>query len=434
MATYPESAGGTAFVSTITGFAGFLDTLDNALISANNLNRRMGLLFIDLSHVNMLNTRVGYRKVSEILDGVHSILSDIKRPSDLLERIDENRFALILPDIKFPAVVDLAVNKVHENLDGLRGLTGLETTIYPKTGVALYPDHGKTAEELLLEADTAAQAAHISGSSVMRAGSDECQKINQIKMIESEFEAAFMSSEFELFYQPKVDIANREIYGAEALIRWKHKDLGKINPELLVQVIERGPLLQDITLWTLNTALNQSNAMREKCPGFKVAVNLSPGLLASPDLVALVLQSLKTWDTPHDCLILEVTETAMIADHVAAIENLRKLSEAGIILSIDDFGTGYSSYSYLQHFPVNELKIDKSFIQTLLTDASSEKLVSSMIALGKDFGVSVLAEGIESVEVLDRLVDLGCEYGQGFLIARPLPIDEMIAWLDKPDW
>ncbi|MDH5514309.1 MAG: diguanylate cyclase, partial [Gammaproteobacteria bacterium] len=157
MATYPESAGGTAFVSTITGCAGFLDTLDNALISANNLNRRMGLLFIDLSHVNMLNTRVGYRKVSEILDGVHSILSDIKRPSDLLERIDENRFALILSDIKFPAVVDLAVNKVHENLDGLRGLTGLETTIYPKTGVALYPDHGKTAEELLLEADTAAQ-------------------------------------------------------------------------------------------------------------------------------------------------------------------------------------------------------------------------------------------------------------------------------------
>jgi EAL domain-containing protein (putative c-di-GMP-specific phosphodiesterase class I) len=133
-------------------------------------------------------------------------------------------------------------------------------------------------------------------------------------------------------------------------------------------------------------------------------------------------------------LILEVTETAMIADHTAAIENLRKLSEAGIILSIDDFGTGYSSYSYLQQFPVNELKIDKSFIQSLLTDASSEKLVSSMIALAKDFGVSVLAEGIETVEVLNRLVELGCGYGQGYLIARPLPVDEMITWMDKPDW
>lgn len=433
MPTYPETAS-TESVSTITGCAGFLDTLDNALISANNLNRRMGLLFIDLSHVNMLNTRIGYRKVSEILDGVHSILSDIKRPSDLLERIDENRFALILPDIKFPAAVDLAVNKVHESLDGLRGLTGLETTIYPKTGIALYPEHGKTAEELLLEADTAAQAAHISGSDVMRAGSDECQKINQSKLIESEFESAFMNSEFELHYQPKVDIASREIYGAEALIRWKHRDLGSVNPELLIQVIERGPLLQEITLWTLNTALNQSRSMREKCPGFKIAVNLSPGLLASPDLVDLVLQSLKTWETPHDSLILEVTETAMIADHVAAIENLQKLSEAGIILSIDDFGTGYSSYSYLQQFPVNELKIDKSFIQSLLTDASSEKLVSSMIALAKDFGVSVLAEGIETVEVLNRLVELGCEYGQGYLIARPLPVDEMTTWLDKPDW
>ena len=433
MPIHPETASTTS-VSVITGCAGFLDTLDNALISANNLNRRMGLLFIDLSHVNMLNTRIGYRKVSEVLDSVHSILADIKRPSDLLERIDENRFALILPDIKFPAVIDLAVNKVHESLDGLRGLTGLETTIYPKTGIALYPEHGKSAEELLLEADTAAQAAHISGSNVMHAGSDECLKINQSKLIESDFESAFMNSEFELYYQPKVDIASREIYGAEALIRWKHKDLGKVNPELLVQVIERGPLLQDVTLWTLNTALNQSSVMREKFPGFKIAVNLSPGLLSSPDLVELVLQSLKTWEVPHDSLILEVTETAMIADHKAAIENLQKLSDAGIMMSIDDFGTGYSSYSYLQQFPVNELKIDKSFIQSLLTETSSEKLVGSMIALGKDFGLSVLAEGIETVEVLDRLVELGCEYGQGYLIAKPMPIEDMTEWLDKPDW
>jgi diguanylate cyclase (GGDEF)-like protein len=433
MPIYPEAAT-TATVSTITGCAGFLDTLDNALISASNLNRRMGILFIDLSHVNMLTTRLGYRKVSEILDGVHSILADIKRPSDLLERIDETRFALILPDIKFPAVIDLAVNKVHESLDGLRSLTGLETTIYPKTGIALYPEHGKSAEELLLEADTAAQAAHISGTHVMRAGSDECQKINQSKLIESEFESAFMNSEFELHYQPKVAIASREIYGAEALIRWKHKDLGSINPEMLVQVIERGPLLQDVTLWTLNTALNQSNAMRKKYPGFKIAVNLSPGLLTSPDLVELVLQSLKTWEVPHDSLILEVTETAMIADQASAIDNLQKLSEAGVIMSIDDFGTGYSSYSYLQQFPVNELKIDKSFIQSLLTDASSEKLVGSMITLGKDFGLGVLAEGIETVEVLDRLVELGCEYGQGYLISRPMPIEDMIKWLDKPDW
>ena len=243
-----------------------------------------------------------------------------------------------------------------------------------------------------------------------------------------------MQSGFELYYQPKVNLVSHQLYGAEALLRWNHPKHGFISPDLLVPLIEKSHLLQEITLWILNTALHQSKLMRERSPGFRIAVNLSPDLLASPDLVELVTRALRIWNTEPQLLILEVTETSMMVNQEVAEKNLQQLSEVGVLLSIDDFGTGYSSYSYLQKLPVQELKIDMSFITDLLVDNNSECLVRSMINLGRDFGINVLAEGIETPEVMEQLVNMGCQYGQGYLIAKPMTVAKMLEWIDSSGW
>jgi EAL domain-containing protein (putative c-di-GMP-specific phosphodiesterase class I) len=331
-------------------------------------------------------------------------------------------------------MADLAATKIIESLDGLRKLTRMHTSIHPTIGIALFPEHGHSAEDLLMEAENILQAAHQANTRVMHAGGTRSQEITRNKVLETELEAAFMNSQFELYYQPKVNLQTHQIYGAEALIRWQHPEHGFISPAIMIPITEKSRLLQEITMWILNTALNQSRMMRARSPDFRIAVNISPQLLGSPELVELVSRALRIWDIDPRMLILEITETSIMVNEEVAQQNLRQLSTAGVMLSIDDFGTGYSSYSYLQQLPIQEMKIDKSFITTLLTETNNERLVRSMITLGKDLGIKVLAEGIETEETQQKLIDMGCQYGQGFLISRPIPANEMLAWLDTTDW
>lgn len=417
-------------VASTPGYVDFLDSLDEAIASSDSQARSLALLVVDLSRIEMLVQRLGHRKICQILDDVNTRLLEIKRPSDILSRINEYRFALIIPDLKFPEMADLAANRIIESLDGLRSLTGVETKIHPKTGVALFPKHGQSADELLLAAETAAQGTYSTDAWVIHAGSPDHKKILKSKLYEAELESAYMKSGFELFYQPKISLKTCELYGAEALIRWNHPEYGSVSPDLLVPLIEKSHLLQEITLWILNTALNQSMLMRKQFPDFKVAVNLTPELLASPDLVDLVTRALRIWNADPALLILEVTETSTMVNFEISQQNLLELSEMGILLSIDDFGTGYSSYSYLQKLPINELKIDRTFVTNLLEGKNNKILVQSMINLGRDLGINVLAEGIETMEVMQCLADMGCGYGQGFHIAKPMPADAMLQWID----
>jgi EAL domain-containing protein (putative c-di-GMP-specific phosphodiesterase class I)/GGDEF domain-containing protein len=416
------------------GYISLLDTLESVIASCISKDRRMALLMIDLSHIEILIPVLGYRKISQILDAVQTELLEIKKATDILSRVNEYCFSLIIPDLKFETMVELASIKIVENLNGLRYLTGMETNIQTRTGAALFPKHGHTAEQILLGADTAVQGLADSNTSIVTAGSADHERIQQCKMLEAELEPSFMQSRFEMFYQPKVDLVSRQLYGAEALIRWNHPKNGQVSPELLIPILERNQLLQEITLWILNTALHQSILMRKKSPDFRIAVNLSPSLLASPDLVDLVKRALRIWDTDPQLLILEVTETSMMVNHAIAHKNLQQLNELGVLLSIDDFGTGYSSYAYLQQLPVQELKIDRSFITDLLVNKKNECLVRSMIHLGRDLGINVLAEGIETAEVIEHLANIGCQYGQGFYIAKPMPVAKMLEWINSSGW
>lgn len=417
-----------------SGYVNLLETLDRHIADCDAHGRHVGLLLIDMSRIDMLYPSLGYKKVSQILDSLQTSLLEIKRQTDSLLRLNEHRFALIIADLKFPGMAELAANRIHNAIDGLHSLTGMDAAIHPATGAALFPENGRNAETLLLEADAAVQTARRTNEPLVYAGSTQNIQINRSRSLEACLEPAFKDCQFELHYQPKVNLVTRQILGAEALLRWNHPAYGMILPEIFIPVVENSTLLPDITLWALNTALRQSMTIRARSPDFRTAVNLSPRLLDQPDLVDLVTRALQTWDTDPQSLILEVTETSMMVNHEISQQNLQKLSESGVTLSIDDFGTGYSSYSYLQQLPVQEMKIDQSFVREILSNSNSERLIRSMINLGNDMGINVLVEGIETPEEMARLRELGCVYGQGFLIGKPMPFDEMLEWIETSEW
>ncbi|MBT8116187.1 MAG: EAL domain-containing protein, partial [Gammaproteobacteria bacterium] len=282
--TSPDS---TAAPADRQGYGGLLDKLDIVLSGQRDRDGQIALLLIDLSATEMLVPAIGYRKICEILDAVHRQLEDIKRPQDILSRVDDHHFGLIISNLKFAAMADLAANKIIESLDGLRGLTGMHTSIQPTIGIVLFPEHGQSAEDLLMEAENTVQAAHQANMRIMHAGGSHNQLITRNKVLEAELESAFMNSQFELYYQPKVNLQTHQQYGAESLIRWQHPEHGFISPDIMIPIIEKSRLLQEITLWILNTALNQSRLMREHSPDFRIAVNISPQLLDSPELVEL---------------------------------------------------------------------------------------------------------------------------------------------------
>jgi EAL domain-containing protein (putative c-di-GMP-specific phosphodiesterase class I) len=377
---------------------------------------------------------LGYRKIAEILGNVHETLETTIRKKDRLTRVGEHKFGIVFPDIEFPEIVMLAANKIRAGLDGLRGKSGLTTSIRVRTAAALYPDHGRAGESVLLKADAALKTDQEPDAGFIFDETNRFDDYKLSRLLESELETALKQSQFEIHYQPKVNLATRKLCGAEALLRWNHPRLGLVFPDAFIPLVESSPLLEEITLWILGAALNQSSTMRQRCPEFRIAVNISPGLLIRQGFHELVTRALRIWETRPDMLILEITETAMMSDRQATKENLRKLIEAGVPLSIDDFGTGYSSFSYLQRLPVKELKIDKSFVMNLACDESSEKIIKSVVHLAREFDIDVLAEGIETTEVLDKLLGMGCGYGQGYYIAKPMPASMMVDWMEVSGW
>jgi EAL domain-containing protein (putative c-di-GMP-specific phosphodiesterase class I)/GGDEF domain-containing protein len=422
---FPEQGARTSDYSSL------LDKLERVLEDCKAKASPFALLVVDLSRITTLIPVLGYRKTEQVFIAIEARLMDIKRPADILVRVTDFRFALIIPDLKFASMAELAANKITESLHGLHEFTGLDTTINPGTGIALFPEHAETAEELLLEAETSTQIALERNIHTMVAGGDNSKQIHLSRQIGADLESAFRKSELELYYQPQISLGSGQLRGAEALIRWQHPEFGFVSPDILIPIIEKSHLMSKITLWILNTALNQANSMRRQSPDFRIAVNLSPGLLNDPDLVELVERSLRIWNTRPEHLILEVTETSMMQNLENSLRTLQRLNEIGVLLSIDDFGTGYSSFSYLQQLPVHELKIDRSFITDMPTDNNGERVVSAMIKLGKEFGMDVLAEGIETHEVYQCLVEMDCEYGQGFHIARPMPYRTMLLWINS---
>ena len=429
------TSGNSRLMDTSTGMArraDFIAALDEALHEHQQQDTTLAVVLLNIKGFRTINSIYGYSAADRILQQMADRIESVRRQQDLAGHIGVDEFAVALLNLKSPHLAELAANKIITSL-GEICLDDIPIDIKLHAGIAVFPEHGSTSDALLQQADRAIYTARETYQDYQMADSSLQPDASNSGLVR-ELEHAITKSELELYYQPKVDLQHKRLYGAEALIRWNSPDRGFIGPDEFIPLAEDNGLIFPLTLWSLNTALRQSVEIRRLWPDFRMAVNLSASTLAEIELIELVKRALRTWDTKPDRLMIEVTESAVMKNPEASIETLRGLRELGVRLSIDDFGTGYSSFGYLKQLPVHELKIDQSFVKGMASDVNDGRIVQTMINLGENFELSVIAEGIEDEETLYQLTSMGCNHGQGYYIGRPMDREKFMDWVRDSEW
>lgn len=392
-----------------------------------------GVLLIDLDRFKEVNDGLGHDAGDRLLVVIAQRLSAFLPSDATVARLGGDEFAALLPDI--PGGKDAARRLVEELAAELaRPVTVEEAMLTPDVsiGLALAGPHADTSD-LLRQADTAMYAAKTTDGTIALydPDMDRGRLENLALLADLRVTLRDHPEELAVYYQPKIDLQTRRVVSAEALVRWNHATLGVLSPDRFIPLAETTGLIEQFTPVVLAAALAQCRRWRDDGHDISVAVNLSARNVGNPRLPERVAQALAHARVPASSLILEITESSIIADPVQTLQVLHALADLGVTISLDDFGTGYSSLSYLQRLPVREVKIDRSFVQGLTGDdpRPSRALIASIASLGASLGLRVVAEGVETASVLDELSDLGCDIGQGYHIARPVPHDAFSRWL-----
>jgi EAL domain-containing protein (putative c-di-GMP-specific phosphodiesterase class I) len=296
-------------------------------------------------------------------------------------------------------------------------------------GVSVHPDHGNDAEELLQRADLATQSAKQLATPLQVFNPNLESKSTHRLGLAADLRRAIEAGEIEVYFQPKVALPDRRIVGVESLARWEHPAYGEVSPTDFVAVAEHTGQLCRLTDIVLRDALRRCRGWLEAGHPLSVAVNLSPRTLIDPTFPQRLFDLLDEYGVPPHLLTLEIKEDTMVGEPDRPLPTLNRISESGVRLAVDDFGTGYSSLSYLRRLPVHEVKIDRTFVQGMATDAGDLAIVRAVVGLARHFGLVVVAEGVESELTVSLLEELGCDVGQGFLFSRPLPFERFEAWL-----
>jgi EAL domain-containing protein (putative c-di-GMP-specific phosphodiesterase class I) len=313
-------------------------------------------------------------------------------------------------------------------------LEGQSLHVGASIGIALFPEHGKDAMTLMRQADVAMYVAkrNTRGFAIYDPATDEHNPRNLALL--GELRTAIDLDELVLYFQPKVDLKVGRIAGVEALVRWQHPRHGLMFPDEFVPLAEQTGLIKPLTMWVLKDALRQHALWRQAGIDLEIAVNLSVRNLQDARLPERVAKILEGVSKPNDRLWLEITETDIMADPERAHAVLANLDDMNVMLSIDDFGTGYSSLAYLRQLPVREIKIDKSFVMAMHGSENDAVIVHSIVDLAHNIGLQVIAEGIEDEPTYRRLLELGCDMGQGYYFSKPIPADEFLRWLSESRW
>jgi len=413
---------------------GLLEQIDRQLPLARSQQERVALLVFNLHRFREINMTHGHAAGDAVLEEVAERVCSMLRPCDALFHVGNDEFAVLLTALKSPQVASLATRKILECIDSEYRLPDAVLTVSAVAGGAVFPDHAGDRDGLLRGADTALQLAREQERDFLIYDASLVAREQQLSSLKGNLRKALDNNDLMLYYQPQIDLQRGQLSGCEALVRWNHAEQGWIRPDVFIPVAEKSDLIDTLTYWSVNVALREWLQFCPQCCNGAIAVNLSARLLRSAEVVDLVNRALNIWGAEPGALILEVTESAMMSDPDAALRVLTQLHEMGVTLSIDDFGTGYSSLAYLQKLPVSELKIDRSFVQHMADRPQDRKIVRSIIDLAHNLDMRVVAEGIEDQRSLDMLVSMGCDYGQGFYIARPMPAGHLEDWLNKAPW
>ena len=404
-----------------------LERLQDAIHTAKQQHRALALLHLNIGRFREINQILGYRAGDQLLQLLAQRLTRTLKENEVLARVGESEFALLLPSGGADYAIQVAQQLIRALHDPVE-VAGLMVDSRASIGIALYPGHATEADMLLRRANVATHyASPARGGYALYTGSEEQECTRRLSLM-GDLRRAIEQNELLLYCQPKVDIASRRVCGAESLVRWQHPVHGMLPTMEFIKLAEHAGLITPLTNWMLDAAFSQSYVWHEAGLEQPLSVNLSAHDLYHPLLIDRIQGLFSTWGIRPELIQFELTESTLMEDPVCALDTLTKLKKFGTRLFIDDFGTGYSSLSYLQKLPVDSIKIDQSFVMPMVASNDSAVIVRTAIELGHNLDLEVVAEGVDSQAVWDRLATLGCDVAQGYLVSMPMPAEQFSKW------
>ena len=409
------------------------DRLNQAMALAHRHRQKLALLFLDVDRFKHINDSLGHGVGDRLLQSVAKRLLSCVRSSDTVSRQGGDEFVVLLSEVTQARDSATCANKMLAALGAPHQIDAHELHITASIGIVTYPDDGRDAETLMKHADFAMYHAKDAGRNNYQFFKPEMNvRAIERQYLENSLRQALERNEFELHYQPKIDLETKAMMGVEALIRWRHPQRGLVPPDQFIPIAEECGFIVPIGRWVLREACRQTKTWQDAgLTPLRVAVNISAVELRAKDFVAGVGAILAETGLDPSCLELELTETFLMQDATSTGDVLRGLKDMGVQLALDDFGTGYSSLSYLKRFPIDTVKIDQSFVRDVTTDADDASIVSAVISMADSLHMRVVAEGVETREQLAFLKERGCAFGQGFYFNRPMIADEFSQLLEK---
>ena len=408
----------------------FNQQLEHALDKAERNNSNMALLYIDVDNFKYINDSYGHATGDKVLVSVAETLKNSIRESDCLGRLGGDEFVVLLEDIEEPIEVNQIAQKVLSEINANLNISKYNSSI--SVGISMYPDDAQNQADMLRNADTAMYAAKTSGKNKFHFYQPELTaNIKQQVELVNELKRAIRNEEFVLHYQPIFRSSDLSIHGVEALIRWQHPEKGLLSPYHFISTAEKQGLIGDITTWVLKKAcIDAKNWLDTGIDLHRISINLSVEDIQA-NFHQTVEKLLTETGLSPDNLQFEITETLLMEHGLGVVDELQKIRDLGIMVAIDDFGTGYSSLNQLKNLPVDKLKIDRSFIKDIPNDQDDITLTKMILSMSHHLSLSAVAEGVETEEQAEFLINHGCEYLQGYLYAKPMPEQELLALIHE---
>ncbi len=395
----------------------------------DDTDESLSIFIVDMSSISKIFARSGREANTAFLRTVAKLLVRVCRESDKVCRIGDSAFGIVFEGLVSPVLQQLAAEKIIRLYDAAIREMDVSYQANVCIGIANYPEHADDADELLHNSRLALEAAHSKGEPYLIYSSDSVATMAMKWNLQDDLAAAVKGKAFDVYYQPKIALASGHVVGAEALLRWNNGQHGPVPPAVFIPLACELGMINELTHFVLTTALRHAAEWPDTGDRLGVSVNLEAQTLEEIDIDEIIAGSLSIWGADSFDLTLEITETALVADSKTNFRNLNKLRSMGVGISIDDFGTGYSSLSYFKNIPATELKIDRSFINTMCASTRTHQLVETIISLAHRFDLGVVAEGVECEEELALLADMQCDVIQGFHVSEAMPHDTFCRWL-----
>jgi diguanylate cyclase (GGDEF)-like protein len=401
-----------------------IDTNDNEL-------ENVLLCLVDVNGLKDVNDSLGHEYGDDLLRNVSERLKDALRSSDRVGRFGGDKFAVVLKHSKNTAIEELCT-RLLSTFDRAFQIKGHSLYLGATLGIASFPEHAEDAQRLIQKSEIALHTAKDASKDFIIFDANKDRRNPERLNLANDLRHAIREGQLSLYYQPQLDLRTGKIIGVEALARWNHPEHGFIPPDTFVAIAERTGLIKQLTEFVFTTAIKQCAEWRRTMQSLAISINLSARNLHDETLPKQMARLIRHWKIIPEQICLEITETAMMADPEHARELLEELDRLGVRISIDDFGTGYSSLTYLKKLPVNEIKIDKSFVMNMSNSENDASIIRATVSLAHDLGLTVVAEGVENQASQDALKQMGCEIAQGYHICKPAPAEEITKLLSQP--